>query len=47
MLKNQKVWNILKISAGDMLYLPSGWWHSVNYLTHCLDVSAFNEHKTS
>jgi len=40
----KKCGTFLKISEGDMLYLPSGWWHSVNYLTHCLAISAFDEY---
>ena len=45
--ESKKYGTFLKISAGDMLFLPSGWWHSVNYVTHCLAVSAFDEHTTN
>ena len=45
--ESKKYGTFLKISAGDMLYLPSGWWHSVNYLTHCLAISAFDEYTTN
>ena len=26
---------VLDITAGEMLYLPAGWWHQVVTVAHC------------
>jgi hypothetical protein len=33
----------IRIDEGDMLYIPSGWWHSVYYHQDSLAISAFDE----
>lgn len=38
-----KIGVFVTIEAGDMLYIPYGWWHSIRYDTDCLAVSAFDE----
>lgn len=35
--------SFVTVTAGDMLYIPDGWWHSVRYETDCLAISAFDE----
>jgi len=41
---SKKFGTFVKISAGDMIYIPSGWWHCVKYVTDCIAVSTFDEH---
>ena len=38
-----KIGALVTIEAGDMLYIPYGWWHSIRYDTDCLALSAFDE----
>ena len=38
-----KIGAFITIKAGDMLYIPFGWWHSIRYDSDCLAVSAFDE----
>lgn len=35
--------SFVTVTAGDMLYIPYGWWHSVRYESDCLAISAFDE----
>ena len=42
--ESEKCGTFLKLNAGDMLYIPSGWWHSVKYLTDCIAVSAIDQY---
>ena len=41
--KAKEIGVFVTVTAGDMLYLPYGWWHSVRYDRDCLAISAFDE----
>lgn len=39
-----EIGSFVAVTAGDMLYIPYGWWHSVRYESDCLAISAFDEY---